>query len=513
MPCEIAFTVESGGDPGYIYGAVPSVQVIQVSPIGLLACMSPGESREVLSTANQLSFASNEELFLEGHPANCLILIESGRVKLSRIGYDGRETILRTCGSGEIVGAYFESGYSRHTCTARAMTHCRVLIWDSSQAFALGIRYPQIRTNLIRILANRLDELEERVCQIASGKLATEKTSQPDLNTQLSLRTSDDSYLHHGDHNGVASMSLSEFVRRRFIPEFVENKRSAGRAHFREILKFIVHSDEGPHACADTSERRPTKRNAIASWPYMDSLRLSDINEETVQHITSTALASGYSPQTAKHIRNVICAIYSHAIKACCYKGSNPAALVPLPAVVQSDEHVLTLVQLKEVMALMRFPESTIALLALLTEMNMVEISGLQWQWVNLSDNAQLVGEDWIPAKTIAVRNQWYRGEFRPVMKNRRRVVSMPEFLCSILRDMRSRNHFTGPQDFVVASRSGSPVYPGNIAKRRLKSIGQSCDMPWLSWHVFSRTHLRLKSEFGRHLHKEYAKVLRHQCW
>src|SRR5277367_6386792 len=91
MPQEIAFTVESGGDLSYINGAVPSVQVIQVSPIGLLAGMSPSESREALSTASQSSFAPNETLFVEGHPANCLILIESGKVKLSRIGCDGRE--------------------------------------------------------------------------------------------------------------------------------------------------------------------------------------------------------------------------------------------------------------------------------------------------------------------------------------------------------------------------------------------------------------------------------------
>ena len=234
MPCEIAFTVESGGDVGYINGAVPSVQLIQVSPIGLLAGMSPSESREVLSTASLVSFSPNETLFLEGHPANCLILIESGRVKLSRIGCDGREIILQNCGSGEIVGVYAESGHSRHTCTARAITHCRVLIWDSVQAFALGTRYPQIQTNRIRILASRLDELEERVCMIATGK-----ASQPDINSQLGLQTSDNSDLRHGDHNGVASMNLAEFVRHRFIPEFVEKKKLAGREHFREILKYI----------------------------------------------------------------------------------------------------------------------------------------------------------------------------------------------------------------------------------------------------------------------------------
>jgi hypothetical protein len=338
-------------------------------------------------------------------------------------------------------------------------------------------------------------------------------TSPSGLISPLTPRTNNHSVSGHEVHNWVASMSLADFVRQKFIPEFVENKRSAGRAHFHDLLKFIVLTDDEVHASADTSGRRITKRNTIANWPYMGSLRLCDISEETVQHITSTALASGYALQTVTHIRNVIRTIYSHAIKACGYTGKNPAELVPLPAVVHRDKHVLTLIELKEVMKLMRFPESVIALFALLTDMNMVEISGLQWQYVNLSGNALLVGEDWIPAKTIAVRNQWYRGEFRPVSISRKRILPVPDLLCSILRDLRSRRQFTRPLDFVLASHSGSPIYPGNVAKRRLKSIGQSCDMPWLSWNVFSRTHFTLKSEHGRHLHKEYAKVLPLHMW
>ena len=97
-----------------------SVPVIQVSPIALLAGMSPRESREILSIANSSSYASEENLFLEGQPANCLILVETGRVKLSRIGRDGDEVILRICGPGEILDLYDESGNGRHQCSARS---------------------------------------------------------------------------------------------------------------------------------------------------------------------------------------------------------------------------------------------------------------------------------------------------------------------------------------------------------------------------------------------------------
>jgi CRP-like cAMP-binding protein len=172
MPREIAFPAESDRDSGNTGGAAPYGQVLQVSPIALLTGMSPSECREILSLASFSSFAPDDTLFLEGHPSNCLILIKTGKVKINRSDRSGGEVIVRICGSGEIVdaGVYDDSGSGRHRCSARAMTRCSALIWDSKQAFALGVRYQRIRTNIIRILANRLDELEERYCEFSTDK-------------------------------------------------------------------------------------------------------------------------------------------------------------------------------------------------------------------------------------------------------------------------------------------------------------------------------------------------------
>jgi integrase len=306
----------------------------------------------------------------------------------------------------------------------------------------------------------------------------------------------------------VSLISLADFVQRKFIPEYVQIRRSAGRAHFHAILKHVLSPQDEARAFADKSEKTDVKRKAIYGWPFMGSLRLYEIDEKKIQHLTTVALEHGYSTQTVTHIRNVLRAIFSHAIRACKYEGLNPATQVTLPAMARKKAHTLTLAQLKQVMPVMHYPEKGIALFALLTEMSVAEICGLQWQYINVSSNGIAVEDDWVPPKTIAIRNQWYRGEFGPVMGSRNRFVPVPDLLCSILRDLRNRKQFSGPQDFVLASRSGTPVYPENIAARRLKSIGRAYEMPWLSWHVFHRTHISLRSELGRQLHKEYEKVL-----
>jgi integrase len=304
-----------------------------------------------------------------------------------------------------------------------------------------------------------------------------------------------------------SSINLAEFVKRKFVPDYVSSRRLAGRAHFQSILKHVLTPEQVAHAF-ETSPDRTAKLRSIPGWPYLGSLRLGEIDREAIQRLISTALAMGYSTQTATHIRNVVRSIFAHAILTRYFFDKNPAALVSLPAMKRKELHTLTLSQLRQMMQMMRYPERVITLFVILTGMNVAEICGLQWKYVNLSNDRHLVDADRIPPRTICIRKQSYRGEFGPVIESRKRVLPIPELLFSILRDLKNRQRFTGLQDFVLASRSGTPIYPENIAARRLKGIGRALEMPWLSWSVFHRTHLNLKSQFGRHLNKELERIL-----
>jgi integrase len=304
-----------------------------------------------------------------------------------------------------------------------------------------------------------------------------------------------------------SSTTVLEFVERRFIPEFVSIKRRASRSYFRAILKHVLHPEQVMRAFGASSGRTKNRLTAIPDWPYLDSLRMCEIDAEIIQHLTSTAMKKGYSTQTATHIRNVIRSVFSHAIRTGCYSGPNPASLVTLPSMTRKEPHALSLTQLKEVMNAMRHPEKNIAAFALLTELSVAEICGLQWKYLNLSHSSRLLEDEFVPPRTIAVRLQSYRGEFGAVPESRRRLVRIPELLFSLLRDLKTHSDFTEPQDFVLVSRNGTPIHPENIAARRLKSIGRSFAAPWLSWRVFNRTRINLRSEAGRNLNEELERI------
>lgn len=330
---------------------------------------------------------------------------------------------------------------------------------------------------------------------------------EPNPVDELSVRPQKD----QANPQSAPSINIGDFVERRFIPEHVAIKRLAGRSYFRTILNHVLPPEQVARAFAVGPENLNTKLKAIPDWPYLESVRLCEVTPEMIQHLTATALQHGYSIQTATHIRNVIRVIFSHAIRTGYYTGANPANFVTLPAMTRKEAHTLDLAQFKEVVQAMHYPEKEIALFAILTDMSVAEICGLQWKYLNTSNLNRLVEEEIIPPKTIAVRKQSYRGQFGAVTASRRKFIRVPEVLCSALHDLKNRKQFTAPHDFVLISRNGTPIHPENVAARRLKTIGRSLKMPWLSWRDFHRTRVMLKSEFGRKFYEEFEKVVRLQ--
>lgn len=304
------------------------------------------------------------------------------------------------------------------------------------------------------------------------------------------------------------TLTLAEFVRHKFVPECVAPRRLAGRTHFQFILRHILNPGElavafgVPQSISDSSLR------SVMEWPYLGSLPLHHIDGNTIRSLTAAALKAGYSTQTAIHIRNVIRSIFVHAIKTKLFAGDNPAARVPFPVVIRKSLRSLTTTELRQAMQMMRYPEKPIAFLALLTDMNLSEICGLQWRYVNLANYPRQLESELLPPRTIAVRHQSYRGEFSPVNQNRKRFLPIPNLLFSLLSDLKTRDKFSGQHDFVLASRRGTPVSPENIGTRRLKAIGKILEIPWLSWSAFHRTRIDLRSRLGPRMNRELEQIL-----
>ena len=118
------------------------------------------------------TFARDELLFSQGQPVRNLILLESGSVKLTQLSAGGNEVLMWMSGSGDALNVHADTNSCSHTCSARAIEQCRALVWEYQRLQALLNQYPQMRKNISRILAGRLQELEERFREVATEKVA-----------------------------------------------------------------------------------------------------------------------------------------------------------------------------------------------------------------------------------------------------------------------------------------------------------------------------------------------------
>ena len=268
-------------------------------------------------------------------------------------------------------------------------------------------------------------------------------------------------------------MLVNEFVEGHFIPDVVYNLKHAGQIHYRTMFKHVL--------------------------PTLGELRLRDIGIEDVQKLVRVKLEAGYSTQTVAHIRNVVSAVFRHAKRKQWYSGENPAADVRMPEMQRVRvRSALTFDQAAELLIALPSPAREMALVAMTTSMNIAELSGLRWKRINFTDEWSIVEGEPIPPKSIAVRENYYKGVFGSVKAAKRnRNIPMPKAVSEALALLRNRPSFVGPEDVVFASRNGTPADTHNIAADHLKPIGRSIGIPVLNWHTFRRTQTTLAEMIG----------------
>lgn len=96
-------------------------------------------------------------------------VIEGG-VRIDQSGSDGAQVVLRFIGPGELFGTLplFVDGH--YPADAVTLTQTLEASWSEDELLALIHRYPQIGINVIRIIGARLQEVQNRVRELATQR-------------------------------------------------------------------------------------------------------------------------------------------------------------------------------------------------------------------------------------------------------------------------------------------------------------------------------------------------------
>ena len=298
---------------------------------------------------------------------------------------------------------------------------------------------------------------------------------------------------------------LADYVEQKFIPDHVYHKTEAGRQHYQAMLKHVLTPEAvdrmfAPYSGASRSRLRTLK--TLPDWPYLDQVRMCDLNTDHVRHLTLSASARGYSPQTIKHIKNVLGKVISHARKEGFFSGENPAAEIKLPAVVHRELHKLTIAEAKAILKLMQYPEREIALITMTTGLAVAEICLLRWKDINLTETAVYCDGEVIPPRHAMVKRPLGDTQSVPAGTPRMRIVEIPDPLIRRLQRLRRAPSQSGPEALLLKDIAGAPFHPGDICSR-LELIGREVGIPWLSWPVLKRAHQTLLSDLRAQLSNE----------
>jgi len=258
--------------------------------------------------------------------------------------------------------------------------------------------------------------------------------------------------------------TVAEFVERKYCPDVLRGLKPNTQIQYRSMLNLHILPNIGPK-------------------------RLRDIRREHVQSLIWSKVDQGLSPRTVGHIRKIISALFDYAITINYYSGDNPASRLRMPELVNVKPKIAySYDQARKLLEFLESPEREMVLMSLCTSMNVAELAGLRWRYVNLTPEFSLVDSDAIPPFRAAVRWNFTVGNYGSVKGgNRNRTVPLPEIVVESLKRLKESSAFTGPDQPVFASRNGTPMDAHNISNRAFKRASENLGFH-VNWHAFRHT-------------------------
>lgn len=137
----------------------------------LFSALSDAELHELGEQFVAQHYERDEYLFFEGDPAEWLVLVGTGRVKMIKHSESGRETILATFGPGQIVGEVGVLVSDQYPATAQALEPTMTQSLRREAYVQLVRRHPDLAWALVVELGTRLLRAHESIRSLAVEKV------------------------------------------------------------------------------------------------------------------------------------------------------------------------------------------------------------------------------------------------------------------------------------------------------------------------------------------------------
>lgn len=144
-----------------------------VARVPLFRGLSHAEQLEVAAVARPTRVSQDEMIYPAGSELGQLLVVHTGRVKISRVGRDGHEQVIRVLEPGDFVGesAFLGGGRSDHQ--ASALEAGSMCVFRHADLGRLIAAHPSIGLRMLQDVSRRLEETETRLAAATTGDVSS----------------------------------------------------------------------------------------------------------------------------------------------------------------------------------------------------------------------------------------------------------------------------------------------------------------------------------------------------
>ena len=131
--------------------------------IALFASLADKELHQIMAHVILREFKKNQTILHEEETSEFMYIIISGKVKVTRVGKDGKEAILSIHGSGEFFGEVALIDGRTAPAAVQAVENSNVATISKDHFYSLLYTQRKVLENLLKILCSRLREAWQKI--------------------------------------------------------------------------------------------------------------------------------------------------------------------------------------------------------------------------------------------------------------------------------------------------------------------------------------------------------------
>ncbi|GAB4125970.1 MAG: Crp/Fnr family transcriptional regulator [Roseiflexaceae bacterium] len=143
----------------------------ELTQIPLFQGLTAAEFASLRAMARIRRIPRSHYLFFEHEPATHLYVLMSGWMRLVKVAHDGRQSLIRLVGPGDVVGISAIMQEQRYRLIAQATSLSFVLVWDHQSVLYMLKHHPIIHENALRVISQHLADLEQQYVELATERV------------------------------------------------------------------------------------------------------------------------------------------------------------------------------------------------------------------------------------------------------------------------------------------------------------------------------------------------------